>query len=249
MRVQVVLLAVALMGCRGADWVAANDEDLPRVVAADPSDQDGDGLTLAEELELGSDPFSSDTDGDTYLDGWEVHEGTNPLRYRSRIYEGFWPYWLEKEAQHDTDDRFPRLVGVDPFGERVDSWDYGGAHQRHELTVFYVGAFWCWPSTYPARWLSESGGWMEEPYGRVRLEVDSGQLRWVTLLADSFEEDSLAWADEWPHPQIAVLADVDDTILFDHRMALFDAIVVDRDLQVVMRDNVYDVLAWLAERG
>lgn len=45
-----------------------------------PPDADGDGLTNAEELLLGTDPDSADSDGDTLTDGAEVLvHGTNPL--------------------------------------------------------------------------------------------------------------------------------------------------------------------------
>lgn len=39
---------------------------------AGSNDQDSDGLTDAEEAELGTDPYDRDTDGDGLLDGWEV---------------------------------------------------------------------------------------------------------------------------------------------------------------------------------
>ena len=42
-------------------------------------DSDGDGLTNAQEIALGTNPLSIDTDGDGIPDGWEVHFGTNPL--------------------------------------------------------------------------------------------------------------------------------------------------------------------------
>ncbi len=42
-------------------------------------DFDGDGLTNAEEYELGTDPFNADTDSDGMPDGWEVAHGLNPL--------------------------------------------------------------------------------------------------------------------------------------------------------------------------
>ena len=41
-------------------------------------DNDSDGLTDAEEVELGSDPYSADTDGDGLPDLTEVNAGTNP---------------------------------------------------------------------------------------------------------------------------------------------------------------------------
>ncbi len=42
-------------------------------------DFDGDGLTNAQELAAGTDPFNPDTDGDGCTDGEEVAAGTNPL--------------------------------------------------------------------------------------------------------------------------------------------------------------------------
>jgi predicted phosphodiesterase len=48
-------------------------------LARDP-DSDGDGLTDAEELALGTDPQKADTDGDGLPDGWERIYLLNPLR-------------------------------------------------------------------------------------------------------------------------------------------------------------------------
>jgi hypothetical protein len=42
-------------------------------------DADNDGLTNAQEIALGTDPFNRDTDGDGYSDGEEVKAGSNPL--------------------------------------------------------------------------------------------------------------------------------------------------------------------------
>jgi hypothetical protein len=46
-------------------------------------DDDGDGLTNAQELAIGTDPFNPDTDGDGFPDGVEVEVGSNPLDPRS----------------------------------------------------------------------------------------------------------------------------------------------------------------------
>jgi hypothetical protein len=50
-------------------------------LASEPgdTDEDGDGLTRAEELALGTDPLNADTDGDGLPDGWEVAHQLNPL--------------------------------------------------------------------------------------------------------------------------------------------------------------------------
>lgn len=42
-------------------------------------DEDGDGLTNAQELSIGTDPYHPDTDGDGYSDGEEAAAGSDPL--------------------------------------------------------------------------------------------------------------------------------------------------------------------------
>src|SRR5439155_11550215 len=51
------------------------------VVSASASslDSDGDGLSDAQEILLGTDPFNPDTDGDGFADGVEVASGSDPL--------------------------------------------------------------------------------------------------------------------------------------------------------------------------
>jgi len=72
----------------GADgWTSWTDEDAVgfehrfyRVLRLGSSgDYDGDGLSNAEELALGTDPTNPDTDGDGMTDGWEAQYGLNPL--------------------------------------------------------------------------------------------------------------------------------------------------------------------------
>ncbi len=45
-------------------------------------DSDHDGLTDAQELALGTNPFSSDTDSDGLTDLEEVQQGLNPIQQR-----------------------------------------------------------------------------------------------------------------------------------------------------------------------
>ena len=51
-------------------------------------DSDGDGLTDAEEADLGTDPQDDDSDDDGYGDGEEHDAGTNPNQAYSHPYTG-----------------------------------------------------------------------------------------------------------------------------------------------------------------
>ncbi|MFA6130860.1 MAG: hypothetical protein WC730_01190 [Patescibacteria group bacterium] len=83
------------------DLILDEDEPVVEEVAEEPVDSDGDGLMDSEEINAGTDPYSTDSDrdglgdreevkvygtdpldpdsdGDTYLDGKEVESGYNP---------------------------------------------------------------------------------------------------------------------------------------------------------------------------
>ena len=54
-------------------------------------DSDGDGLSDAEERELGSDPAMTDSDGDGWDDGVEHGYYTDPADANDHPYTGGWP--------------------------------------------------------------------------------------------------------------------------------------------------------------
>ena len=67
----------ALMDPSTGAWLDSDGDDVPDYLDPDDldgpeADRDGDGLTLLEELELGSDPDVADTDADGLLDGEET---------------------------------------------------------------------------------------------------------------------------------------------------------------------------------
>jgi len=62
----------------GGGSANASAIDSTTVLAPD-GDADGDGLTNAFEITIGTDPLKADTDGDGIPDGWEVFYGLNPL--------------------------------------------------------------------------------------------------------------------------------------------------------------------------
>jgi hypothetical protein len=55
-----------------------NDKPSTPTTTQAPPDNDGDGLTNAEEQQLGTDPNDDDTDGDGISDSGEVLQGTDP---------------------------------------------------------------------------------------------------------------------------------------------------------------------------
>ncbi|MDD5482681.1 MAG: OmpA family protein [Kiritimatiellae bacterium] len=64
----------------GVNWKWGAHVPAKYVVSGGPLDSDGDGLSDAEELQLGTDPHNPDTDGDGLTDGEEVKKYlTDPL--------------------------------------------------------------------------------------------------------------------------------------------------------------------------
>jgi len=81
-----LILGLAIGGCGPTDldvgWDADDESSL---------DSDGDGLSDAEEAELGSDPALTDSDGDGWEDGVEHSYYTDPTDSNDHPYTGGWP--------------------------------------------------------------------------------------------------------------------------------------------------------------
>ena len=183
-------------------------------------DADGDGLTDGEEWALGTDPESADSDGDTYSDLVEFIENTDPNSFESRIYEGFWPYYMSKDSLGEATvpwgatvgDLSVRLQAVDQFGQVVDLYDFAG---RDVPVIIDVSTVWCGSCRGIARWISG----MDDSYGLsvafedIRLAVEAGEIAWITVLLEDAqglpadEQTTWEWAEAYPSRQIPVLAD------------------------------------------
>ncbi len=179
--------------------------------AKDDVDTDGDGLFDAEEAELGTDPNSDDSDGDSlkdgeelndfgtdplsedsdedgYHDNWELDEGTDPNDEESRIYEGGWPYNPNKDDIAD-----PGFEGTAAEGELLPRFQwvdqfgqevdiYDFAGQGKPVVIDLSGV-WCY-------WCNELAKLMEGKrsalagYGfdDVDLYLEEGDYYFITVL-------------------------------------------------------------------
>jgi thiol-disulfide isomerase/thioredoxin len=162
-----------------------------------------------------------DSDGDGYLDIWEIAEGTDPYDYDSRIYTGFWPYQPDKDereapelalAQAELDAQLARFVAMDQHGDFVDVYDFAG---QGRPVVLDLNAMWCGPCHELSMWLlgeeasDFDGGWETD----IPEAVRSGEVLWVTVMTEADQgalpdsADLVEWYAAYPNPEIPILGD------------------------------------------
>jgi len=111
---------------------AGDSADAAIPTAAEPppgtSDQDGDGLSDADEANLGTDPANPDTDGDGLTDGEEVAGGTDPFGTEVALEPGTGPD-SDGDGFVDSDEA---LFGTDP---NLSDTDGDGVSDFDELFV------------------------------------------------------------------------------------------------------------------
>lgn len=193
-----------------------------RDVGSNPevADTDGDGLLDGAEVDVGSDPLLVDTDEDGYTDRDEVYEGTDPTDAASGIYAGGWPYVYDKSVIEpnastfrEIGERFLRLQLVDQNGEMVDLYDF--YNEEGIPIVIDISAEWCPPCRALSSWIE--GGDDPNNYGSLwesgPRRVRRGRVHWVTVMSEDVlgnapdADLAVRWADEYPSPDIPVLAD------------------------------------------
>lgn len=162
------------------------------------NDDDNDGLTNAQEKELGLDKDNPDFDGDGWLDGEEVEYDSDP----------------------DDDGEVVAPVRGNPILNFEVTDETGEKHMLRELAsqgkpiLIDTSAAWCPPCRDMAAWLDNlpsSGNY--DRYNNVRSAVDSGDVLWVTFISQNVQygDPGLptieAWHAEYPHPNVPVLVD------------------------------------------
>ncbi len=110
----------------------------------DDPDSDDDRLEDGDEVDIGTDPLVWDTDLDGYSDGDEDYELRDPLDPNDRIYQGYWPYYRDKDllGQPFEGQGFPigeqlfDFQSYDQFKDRVRLYDF--AADSTQWTVLAV---------------------------------------------------------------------------------------------------------------
>ena len=231
-RISIALSLAVLAGCEPEETVPDDtdgdglNDDEEADLGTDPEAVDSDGDTISDgaEVDAGLNPLSVDTDGDSYQDNWEQFEGTDPLDANSVIYQGMWPYNMDK-AQYESrtwddsgnqeGDPLAYFSWADHFGDMVDVYDFA---DHGKPIMIDIAAMWCGPCQGISKWLSGTG----DPYNwegtapHVREAVENGDVYWVTLLGDDLnpnatgdvEPDELDdWTSAFPDDHVAVLGD------------------------------------------
>ena len=225
-------------------------------------DIDADFLDDLQERIAGTLSDNPDTDADGYRDGDEVLEGSDPTDAQFGIYIGGWPYNRFKDQIGSGAFSGPLSPGhtigrhqaVDPFGQQVDLYDFGGAHQAYEKVLITAVAPGCTPCENAASWLA--GGpdpdGLEATHAAVRAAVGDGSLLWVTVVSQTAGGQPgdpaavNAWQSAYAHPEVPVLADPQSNIEASLGSAFPRAAILDsEDLQVLTVGALSEALSAL----
>ena len=206
MRLQPLLLLLATASLAACDDTKTGD------------DGDNEETTYADEEveEIEEIDPTADSDGDGYLDIWEIEEGTDPNDPDSRIYEGNWPYNPDKDEHAasaperfdgDRGAQLARFSLLDQHGDFVDIYDYYG----DVPVVIDISAMWCGPCNYISDCLA--GG--SNDYCSINPDlprlINAEEIRWITILDQTPRggETTLghleAWDEKYPNEFIPVL--------------------------------------------
>ncbi|MFT5686198.1 MAG: thiol-disulfide isomerase/thioredoxin [Myxococcota bacterium] len=121
---RILLLApLFLIGCFDSDDDGlTNAEEKELGTNPDKADSDGDGLDDGDEVDEGTDPDNADTDGDGLSDGDEMDAGTDPLEIDSDA-DGYRDGDEVAEGSDPTDSSSLIYTGGWPYNADKDSLD------------------------------------------------------------------------------------------------------------------------------
>lgn len=162
------------------------------------ADSDGDGISDADEAELGTDPQSDDTDLDGWTDSEELARNTDPVNGSDKPYQGGWPIG---ECRNDLSgsavaagEVAPNFTLTDMYGDDVKLHDF-----CHMAVMVVTGAEWCGPCQ---SYRTEMASLYDSYFERGLMIVDF--LGETASGGEPSETDLESWADGHHY---AVLAD------------------------------------------
>lgn len=219
-----LMLTLAACGDTDEDGLSNSRE---KKLGTDPEswDSDNDGASDLREVDtLTTDPLNPDSDADGYPDGAEDQAGSDPLDATSKIYQGGWPFYGNKDdivdpgwdAGNGEGKTLPRFAFVDQFGDTVDIYDFAFHGKPIILDLSETRCYWC----------HEAGDMLEgEPsdfdgyeYPRLKDLVDNGDIYWVTVIDGYYPQANDPhgaaedWSEQYPNPMIPVLVDEDEEL-------------------------------------
>ena len=188
------------MGCFTSDSNDDEDDDEDDIFddggsgGGGDEDSDGDGLTDAEEEELGLDPNSADTDMDGFTDSEEVDAGTDgavcwdvPTGWSQC--QGLAAADGVKKTGYGVGDTVGSFPGIDQNGETIEFYQF-----YSQIVVLDLSAGWCGPCRSAAEDAeSEYQSYKADGVQFVHLMVDDDSYDgYVT------DEDFVGdWADQY----------------------------------------------------
>ncbi|MCP4805546.1 MAG: TlpA family protein disulfide reductase [Proteobacteria bacterium] len=159
----------------------------------DSADTDADGIDDGDEAEHGTDPTLDDTDGEGFLDGEEIEAGTDPVNPFS------WPHgtgaWPNLEGTVDFDDSaigwgetVPNFTLEDQYGGEVELYAFSGM-----VVLIDMSAGWCGPCRSEAKDAQEL--WLEHADDgfiviHAMIDDDNGDApdtEWLAGWADQYD--------------------------------------------------------------
>ncbi|MBM4390351.1 MAG: hypothetical protein FJ090_04445 [Deltaproteobacteria bacterium] len=258
----VPFLSIVAIGC----LPAGSENTVPSRDTTDDAglaDDDGDGLTNAEEDELGTNRDAVDSDGDGYSDFDEVQTEHDPVDSSDMIYNGGWPYNPDKDEMADPgwDGRakegsvVPRHVGYDQFGDTFDLYDMAG---HGKPVIIDISAEWCSYCQELAKYMGSQESYFDQ-YERsypelkvVRKAIENGDLIWVEYLDQNqsggtiTEKDLEQWEKHYAMPNTPVVADEDMLWLDWTKLRGYPALMLVDDAMTIIAYDSSDYFSQLS---
>jgi thiol-disulfide isomerase/thioredoxin len=190
----ITLPLILVVGCFDADddgLTNAEEEEL----GTDPekSDSDGDGLDDPDEIDAGTDPLVADSDGDGLSDGEEVNDhGSDPLEVDSDG-DGYEDSWEVTEGSDPADADSVIYAGGWPYNPDKDGPDIGSVDTSVDDTFAQISLLDQFGDEVDLHDFTGQGKYIAIDISAVWCGPCNGLAEWI-----SGESDSYGFGSYWP---------------------------------------------------